>query len=238
MTRDDFRIKIFADGADINGMKEMYKAGYVSGFTTNPTLMKKAGILDYEAFALEIVKEITKLPLSFEVFSDDFQTMEKEAIKIGSWADNVYIKIPVTNTKGQPSTELIKKLSAEGFKLNITAILTLNQIEDVVKSLTPGAGAYVSVFAGRIADTGVNPMPIMKHAADICRSVAGVESLWASTRELLNIFQAQDCGVDIITVTNDVLKKLPLVGKDLAEMSLDTVRMFYDDAKSLGYKIV
>jgi len=238
MTRDDFRIKIFADGADINGMKEMYKAGYVSGFTTNPTLMKKAGVLDYESFALEIVKEITNLPLSFEVFSDDFQTMEKEARKIGSWADNVYIKIPVTNTKGQSSTELIKKLSAEGFKLNVTAILTLNQIEDVVKSLTPGAGAYVSIFAGRIADTGVNPMPIMKQAADICRSVVGVESLWASTRELLNIFQAQDCGVDIITVTNDVLKKLSLIGKDLAELSLDTVRMFYDDAKSLGYKIV
>jgi len=238
MTRDDFRIKIFADGADINGMKEMYKAGYVSGFTTNPTLMKKAGVLDYEAFALEIVKEITNLPLSFEVFSDDFQTMEKEARKIGSWADNVYIKIPVTNTKGQSSTELIKKLSAEGFKLNITAILTLNQVEDVVKSLTHGVGAYISVFAGRIADTGVNPMPIIKQAADICHNVAGVESLWASTRELLNIFQAQDCGVDIITVTNDVLKKLPLIGKDLAELSLDTVRMFYDDAKSLGYKIV
>jgi len=238
MTRDDFRIKIFADGADINGMKEMYKAGYVSGFTTNPSLMKKAGVSDYVTFAHEICREITNLPLSFEVFSDDFETMEKEARKIGSWADNVYVKIPVTNTKGQPSTELIKKLSAEGFKLNVTAILTLNQVEQVVKALTPGTGAYVSVFAGRIADTGVNPMPIMKQAADICRDIAEVESLWASTRELLNIFQAQECGVDIITVTNDVLKKLPLIGKDLSELSLDTVRMFYEDAKSLGYKIV
>ena len=238
MTRDDFRIKIFADGADINGMKEMYQAGYVSGFTTNPTLMKKAGVLNYETFALEVLREITNLPLSFEVFSDDFETMEKEARKIGSWANNVYIKIPVTNTKGEPSTELIKKLSAEGFKLNITAILTLGQVEQVVRALTPGSGAYISVFAGRIADTGVNPIPIMKQTVEICRSVAGVESLWASTRELLNIFQARDCGVDIITVTNDILKKLPLVGKDLSELSLDTVRMFYEDGKSLGYKVI
>ena len=238
MTRDDFRIKIFADGADINGMKEVYNAGYVSGFTTNPTLMKKAGVLDYEAFAREIVREITNLPLSFEVFSDDLADMEKEARKIGNWADNVYIKIPVTNTKGETTAGLIKRLSAEGLKLNITAILTLNQVEGVLKALVPGAGAYVSVFAGRIADTGVDPMPIMKQAADMCRSVTGVESLWASTRELYNIFQAQDCGVDIITVTNDVLKKLPLVGKDLTELSLDTVRMFYEDGKSLGYKLI
>jgi len=238
MTRDDFKIKIFADGADINGMKEMYKAGYVSGFTTNPTLMKKAGVLDYESFALAVVKEITNLPLSFEVFSDDFENMEREAKKIGNWANNIYVKIPVTNTKGESSEKLIKKLSAEGFKLNITAILTVNQVERVVKALTPGSGAYVSVFAGRIADTGVNPIPIMKQAVDICRGVKGVESLWASTRELLNIFQAQDCGVDIITVTNDILKKLPLIGKDLSELSLDTVKMFHDDAKGLGYKII
>ena len=237
MTRSDFRIKIFADGADIKGMKEMYNAGYVSGFTTNPTLMKKAGILDYEAFALEIVREIKNLPLSFEVFSDDLADMEKEARKIGNWADNVYIKIPVTNTKGETTAGLVKRLSAEGLKLNITAILTLNQVDEVLKALTQGAGAYVSVFAGRIADTGVDPMPIMKQAADMCRSVTGVESLWASTRELYNIFQAQDCGVDIITVTNDVLKKLPLVGKNLTELSLDTVRMFYEDGKSLGYKL-
>jgi len=238
MTRDDFKIKIFADGADINGMKEMYKAGYVSGFTTNPTLMKKAGVLDYEAFALEVVKEITNLPLSFEVFSDDWENMEKEARKIGSWANNIYVKIPVTNTKGESSEKLIKKLSAEGVKLNITAILTVNQVEQVVKALTPGSGAYVSVFAGRIADTGVNPIPIIKQTVDICRGIEGVETIWASTRELINIFQAQDCGADIITVTNDVLKKIPLIGKDLSELSLDTVKMFHEDAKGLGYKII
>jgi len=237
MTRDDFKIKIFADGADVNGMKEMYNAGYVSGFTTNPSLMKKAGIKDYEAFALQIVSEITDLPLSFEVFSDDLETMEKEARKIGSWAKNVYVKIPVTNTKGESTTSLIKKLSAEGLKLNITAILTLDQVEQVVGALSPGVGAYVSVFAGRIADTGIDPMPIMRQATQICRRIDGVLSLWASTREVLNIFQAQECGVDIITVTNDVLKKLPMVGKDLTKLSLETVHMFYNDAQSLGYKI-
>ncbi|MCL2661747.1 MAG: transaldolase [Oscillospiraceae bacterium] len=238
MTRDDFKIKIFADGADINGMREEYKKGYVSGFTTNPTLMKKAGVVDYEAFAKEIAGEITDLPLSFEVFSDDFGTMAKEARKIGSWGDNIYIKLPVTNTKGESTTGLIRELSAEGYKLNITAILTIGQVEKVVQSFTPGSGAYVSVFAGRIADTGVNPIPVMKETVEICRSVAGVESLWASTRELLNIFQAQDCGVDIITVTNDILKKLPMVGMDLSELSLDTVKMFYNDGQSLGYNLV
>jgi len=238
MTRDDFKIKIFADGADVAGMKEMYNAGYVSGFTTNPTLMKKAGVTDYEAFAREIAREITDLPLSFEVFSDDFETMEKEARKIGSWGDNIFIKIPITNTKGESTVGLIKKLSLEGFKLNITAILTIPQVEGVVRALSPDVGAYVSVFAGRIADTGVDPIPVMKETVDICQSVPGILSLWASTRELLNIFQAQDCGVDIITVTNDILKKLPLVGKDLTELSLDTVKMFHNDAKSLGYKLV
>jgi len=238
MTRDDFKIKIFADGADINGMKEMYKAGYISGFTTNPSLMKKAGVKDYEAFAVEAVKEINNLPLSFEAFSDDFETMEKEARKIGSLGDNVYIKIPITNTKGESSTELIRKLSSEGFKLNITAILTLAQVERVIKVISPDSRTFISVFAGRIADTGVNPIPIMKQAADICHGIKGVESIWASTRELINIFQAQDCGIDIITVTNDILKKLPLIGKDLTQLSLDTVRMFHDDAKSLGYRIV
>jgi len=238
MTRDDFKIKIFADGADINGMREEYKKGYVSGFTTNPTLMKKAGVVDYEAFAKEIAAEITDLPLSFEVFSDDFETMAKEARKIGSWGDNIYIKLPVTNTRGESTTGLIKELSAEGFKLNITAILTIAQVEKVIESFTPGIGAYVSVFAGRIADTGADPIPIMKETVKICKTVAGVESLWASTRELLNIFQAQEIGVDIITVTNDILKKLPMVGMNLSELSLDTVKMFYNDAKSLGYRLV
>jgi transaldolase len=237
MTREDFRIKVFADGAEIQGMLEMYRLGLVSGFTTNPTLMKKAGVVDYAHFAREAVEAIPDLPLSFEVFSDDFETMEKEARKIGKWGKNVYVKIPVTNTAGESSNALIKRLSAEGFRLNITAIMTLAQVEGVLKGLTPGSGAYISIFAGRIADTGVNPLPVMKDAVKMCRDVAGVESLWASTRELLNIFQAQECGVDIITVTNDILKKLPNVGKNLDRLSLETVQMFYNDAKSLGYTI-
>jgi transaldolase len=238
MTRDDFRVKIFADGADLGGMLDMYRAGFVSGFTTNPTLIKKAGVRDYEKFAREAVAAIPNLPLSFEVFSDDFETMEKEAREIGSWGKNVYVKIPVTNTRGDSSVPLIQKLSGDGFRLNITAMLTLGQVALALRALTPGVGAYISVFAGRIADTGENPMPIMTEAARMCRIVAGAECLWASTRELLNIFQAQDCGVDIITVTNDILKKLPNVGKDLTQLSLETVQMFYNDAKSLGYRIV
>jgi transaldolase len=238
MNREDFKIKIFADGADIDGMIEMYRAGFVSGFTTNPTLMKKAGVTNYEQFAKRAIKCIPDLPLSFEVFSDDFATMEKEARKIASWGKNVYIKIPVTNTKGESSAELIKKLSGDGLKLNITAILTLAQIENTLKNICPNIGAYISVFAGRIADTGVNPIPLMKEAAKMCKSVAGAESLWASTRELLNIFQAEECDVDIITVTNGILKKMPNIGKDLSQLSLETVNMFYNDAKILEYRIV
>ncbi|GMO29341.1 MAG: transaldolase [Termitinemataceae bacterium] len=238
MTRSDFKIKIFADGADAKGMKEMYAAGYVSGFTTNPTLMKKAGVSDYASFARSIAAEITDLPLSFEVFADDFDTMEQEARKISSWGKNVYVKIPVTNSQGESSCELIRKLSSEGMKLNITALLTLEQVKNVVAALTPNVGAYVSVFAGRIADTGVDPKPVMKQASALCHKKSGIESLWASTREVLNIFQAQDCGVDIITVTNDILKKLPMLGKDLTQLSLETVQMFRGDALSLGYKIV
>ncbi len=238
MTREDFRIKIFADGADAKGMKDMYASGIVSGFTTNPSLMKKAGVTDYAAFAQAIAQEITDLPLSFEVFSDDFETMEKEAKAICSWGNNVYVKIPVTNAKGESSLPLIRRLSADGMKLNVTALLALRQVEEVAKALTPGVGACISVFAGRIADTGVNPCRIMKETAAICKTIEGTQSLWASTRELLNIFQAQDCGVDIITVTNDILKKLPMVGKDLEELSLETVQMFRDDAVSLGFQIV
>ncbi|MCI9124776.1 MAG: transaldolase [Eubacterium sp.] len=238
MVQNDLHIKIYADGADAEGMKEMYAGGYVSGFTTNPTLMKKAGVTDYAAFAASIAAEIQDLPLSFEVFSDDFESMEKEARIISSWGKNVYVKIPVTNTKGDSSLDLVRKLSADGMKLNVTALLTLKQVDEVVKALTAGVGAYVSVFAGRIADTGVDPCNIMRETAAICRTVSGVESLWASTRELFNIFQAQDCGIDIITVTNDILKKLPLVGMDLKQLSLETVQMFRKDAVSLGYRIV
>jgi transaldolase len=237
MARDDFKIKIYADGADAQGMLDMYNLGIVSGFTTNPTLMKKAGVSDYVAFAKDIARQITDLPLSFEVFSDDFAAMEEEARIISSWGKNVYVKIPVTNTKGESSADLVRKLSNDGVHLNVTALLTLHQVREVTAALAPGVGAYVSVFAGRIADTGVDPVAIMAEAAKLCHAVDGVELLWASTREVLNIFQAQGCGVDIITVTNDILKKLPLVGKDLAELSLETVQMFYHDAVSLGYSI-
>jgi transaldolase len=238
MTRNDFRIKIFADGADINGMKEMYALGVVSGFTTNPTLMKKAGVTDYATFASQIASEITDLPISFEVFADDFPTMEQEARKIASLGKNVYVKIPITNSKGESSTPLIKKLSSDGFQLNITAIFTIEQVEAVLGVLTPGVNSIVSLFAGRIADAGVDPMPIMHKTAELCRQVKGAESLWASTRELLNIFQAQECGADIITVTNDILARLKYVGKDLTQFSLETVQMFRNDAVSLGYKIL
>jgi transaldolase len=235
---NDLKIKIFADGADKPGILKFYKEGYIKGFTTNPTLMKKDGVTDYEAFAKEILKEITDLPVSFEVFSDDFESMEKEARKIGSWGKNVYVKIPITNTKGETSVPLIKKLSAEGISLNITAMLTLKQVEDVAKALSPKSKAFVSVFAGRIADTGVNPIPLMKKSADILSKNPDHELLWASVRELLNIFQAEECGSKIVTVTHDILKKIPMVGKDLNELSLDTVRMFYKDAQSAGYKII
>ena len=238
MTRDDFRIKIFADGADVKGMREMYSLGYVSGFTTNPSLMKKASVKDYVSFAEEIAKEITDLPLSFEVFSDDFATIELEARKIASWGENIYAKIPITNTKGESSAALIKKLSSDGMQLNITAIFTIDQVKTVLNSLTPDVNSYISVFAGRIADAGVDPMPIMRETAELCREIPGAQSLWASTREVYNIFQAQDCGVDIITVTNDILAKLKFIGKDLTQFSLETVQMFYDDATSLGYMIV
>jgi transaldolase len=238
MTRSDFRIKIFADGADTKGMKEMCALGIVSGFTTNPTLMKKAGITDYATFASQIAGEITDLPISFEVFADDFLIMEQEARKIAALGRNVYVKIPVTNSKGESSTPLIKKLSSDGFQLNITAVFTLDQVETVLDALTPGINSIVSVFAGRIADAGVDPMPIMRKTAELCRQIKGAESLWASTRELLNIFQAQECGVNIITVTNDILARLKYVGKDLTQFSLETVQMFRNDAVSLGYKIL
>lgn len=238
MTKNNIKIKLFADGADINGMREMYKAGYISGFTTNPSLMKKAGIKDYEQFALAVLKEITDMPISFEVFSDDFADMEKEARKIATWASNVYIKIPVINSRSESSVPLIKKLSAEGMKLNVTAVFTAKQVEAIVDAVTPGVGCYVSVFAGRLADTGVDPMPLMRETSALCRAKDKVESLWASTREVINIFQAQEAGIDIITAPNDVLKKLPNLGRDPELLSLDTVETFMKDIMSLGYKII
>ena len=233
----DFKIKIYADGADIEAMKAVYKEGYVKGFTTNPTLMKKAGVKSYEAFARQALKEIPDLPLSFEVFADDFETMRKEALKINSWGSNLMIKIPISNTKAESSVPLIRELSKEGLQLNVTAMLTYEQVESVVSALVPQTENYLSVFAGRIADTGVDPMPLMRRVAKLCTE-AGYQSLWASCRELLNIFQAQECGCDIITVTSDILKKLPMIGLDHTALSLDTVKMFHADGQSLGYSIL
>ena len=234
---DNLKIKIFADGANIDEILALYKNPMIKGFTTNPTLMRKAGISDYTSFAKEVLSQIKDRPISFEVFADDFDNMERQAEIINSWADNVYVKIPITNTKSEPSLELIKKLSHVGVKLNITAILTKEQVKGVHDVLNPDVPSIVSVFAGRIADTSVDPVPFMKDCAEILSSNKNAELLWASPRELLNIFQADACGSHIITATPDVLKKLELVGKDLQEYSLDTVKMFYNDASSAGYTI-
>jgi transaldolase len=234
---EDLKVKLFADGADMAGMLEMYGKPYIKGFTTNPTLMYKAGLTDYRGFARSILAAIPDRPISFEVFSDDFRDMERQAREISGWASNVYVKIPVTNTRQEPSYELVRRLSRDGVKLNVTALMTRDQVCSVVESVAGGAPACISVFAGRIADTGRDPIPIMSEYLDIVRSVSEAELIWASPRELLNIFQADDIGCHIITVTNDVLKKLSLVGKDLLEFSLDTVKMFYDDGRNAGFML-
>jgi transaldolase len=231
------KIKIFADGADLKGMLEMYRRPDIQGFTTNPTLMRKAGISDYRAFAREVLAAIPDRPISFEVFSDDFAEMETQAREISSWAANVNVKIPVTNTKGEPSYALVERLSAEGIKLNVTALFTLEQVRDVVAVLAPETPAYVSVFAGRIADTGRDPMPHMAAAKALLGTKPKAELIWASPRELLNIFHADAVGCDIITVTNDLLAKLKNVGKDLSTFSLETVKMFRDDAVKAGFQL-
>ena len=229
--------KIFADGAEKKGIIEMYKNPLISGFTTNPTLMKKAGIKDYIEFSLDILSEIKDKPISFEVFSDDFEEMEKQALEISSWGENVYVKIPITNTKSQSSFDLIAKLSSANVKINVTAILTVEQVKHILPALVESPAAYVSVFAGRIADAGVDPLPVMKKVLDIIKDYPFIELIWASPRELFNIVQANSIGCDIITATNDILKKLTLLGKDLTEYSLDTVKMFFNDAKEAGYSI-
>lgn len=233
-----FRLKLFADGADLQEMIQEYKKGIVQGFTTNPTLMKKAGVKNYEEFAHSALKAIPDLPISFEVFSDDFAEMEREARKVAEWGNNVYIKIPITNTKKESSIPLIRKLSHDGLKINVTAILTYDQVKGAFDALSPATPAIISVFAGRIADTGVDPVPVMRQSSQLLRSKPNIELLWASSRELLNLFQAEQCGCQIITITPDILKKLSLVGKDLGDLSLDTVKMFYDDAHSSGYTII
>ena len=234
---ENLKVQIFADGADKVGMLEMYNKSFIKGLTTNPTLMKKAGIKDYEAFAKDILSEVKNKSISFEVFSDEIDEMEKQALKIATWAENVYVKIPVTNTKGIPTYSLIKKLSDNGVKVNVTAIMTLEQVRDVVLSLNSNVPSYVSVFAGRIADTGVDPVPLMSAAVKITSLKSKAEVIWASPRELLNIFQADEIGCQVITVTNDILKKLELVDYDLSTYSLDTVKMFYNDASAAGYSL-
>ena len=233
----DLKVKIFADGADKQGMLAMYANPLIQGFTTNPTLMRKAGITGYEAFARDILAAIPDRPISLEVFSDDFAEMAVQARKIAAWGDNVYVKIPVTNTKRESSAGLVRSLAADGIKLNVTALLTLDQVRQVSGALAGGPPSCVSVFAGRIADTGRDPLPIMTEAVSILAAHPSQELIWASPRELLNIFQADCIGCHIITVTNDILKKLPGVGKDLAQLSLETVQMFYNDASAAGYSI-
>ena len=234
---EDLKVQIFADGADKAGMLEMYAKPYIKGLTTNPTLMKKVGITDYRAFCKDILTSIKDKPLSFEVFSDDFDEMERQAMEIASWGDNVYVKIPVMNTKQNTCYALVKKLGARNVKMNVTAIMTLEQVRDVMSALNPNVPSYVSVFAGRIADTGRDPVPIMAAAVEILKLAPAAELIWASPRELLNIFHADAVGCHVITVTNDILKKLSLLGYDLDAYSLDTVKMFFNDAVAAGFKL-
>ena len=235
MTITDLRIKIFADGADLAGMLTLAKQPWIKGFTTNPTLMARAGIRDYGAFARAVLSAIPDRPISFEVFSDDLITMEREARAIAAWGDNVWVKIPVTNTHGVSSAELVGRLSNDGIKINVTAIMTLEQVERIAVAVRDGAPACVSVFAGRIADTGRDPVPHMAAALDLLTAAPRAELVWASPRELLNIFQADAIGCHIITVTSDILNKLSLVGKDLNEFSLDTVKMFHADGQRVHF---
>ncbi|ATQ43291.1 transaldolase [Caulobacter mirabilis] len=230
-------IKLFGDGASLADFSRLYDEGRVVGFTTNPTLMFKAGVEDYATFAQQLVTLIPDMPLSFEVFSDDFVEMERQARLIASWGRNVYVKIPITNTKGESSLPLVERLSRDGIKLNVTAILTLEQVAGTVEALDPSVPGIVSVFAGRIADTGVDPMPIMRAAVALAARKPLAEVLWASPREVLNIYQARDCGCHIITATPDILRKLDMSGKDLAELSLETVDMFRKDAVSAGFTL-
>ncbi len=236
-TVEQLNIKIFADGADKEGMLDMYAKSFIKGLTTNPTLMNKAGIRDYKSFALEILSKIKDKPISFEVFSDDFVDMERQAYEIASWAENVYVKLPITNTKREACYALVEKLAAQKVKMNVTALMTITQVQDVVAALDPNVPSYVSVFAGRIADTGRDPLPLMIEAVDLLKSSPAAELIWASPRELLNIFQADAIGCHVITVTNDILKKLSQVGYDLDEFSLDTVKMFYSDARAAGFRL-
>jgi len=233
----DLKVKLFADGADKKGMLEMYTNPAISGFTTNPTLMKFAGVEDYKSFALDILTHIKDKPISFEVFSDEFDEMERQALEIASWADNIYVKIPITNTKSESSIELIDLLSRKSVKINVTAMMTVDQVKSVLPGLSKGPASYVSVFAGRIADVGIDPLPIMSEVVEILKACPNIELIWASPRELYNVVQANSIGCHIITATNNILKKLPTLGKDLNQFSLETVQMFYNDAHDAGYTL-
>jgi transaldolase len=231
-------VKIFADGADLEGMISLYRNPLIKGLTTNPTLMRKAGILDYESFARDALAFIRDKPISFEVFSDEFPEMKRQALRIRDWQNNVFVKIPITNSRGESSLLLIEELAAERVQLNITAILTLKQVRDVAAALSPDVAAVVSVFAGRIADTGKDPEAIMRASKELLADLPKTELLWASVREVLNIFQADDCGCDIVTVPHDILNKaMKLAGMGLDSLSLDTVKMFAQDAEKAGFKL-
>jgi len=233
----DLKVKLFADGAERAGILRMYQNPLIRGFTTNPTLMRKAGITDYEAFAKDILSAVPDRPISLEVFADEFDEMERQALKISRWGDNVYTKIPVTNTRRESSLDLICRLARRNVKLNITALMTLRQVNEVGAALAGGPPAYVSMFAGRIADTGRDPVPMMAEAVEILRPRSNIELIWASPREVLNIFQADAVGCHVITATNDLLHKLALLGKDLDDYSLETVKMFHRDAEQAGFAL-
>ncbi len=234
----ELKVRVFADGADIEQMKKAYQNKEVDGFTTNPSLMAKAGVKDYVEFAKEAVEAIPDASISFEVFADDMETMEKEAEIIQQFGENIFVKIPVVNTKGESMIPLIEKLSAKGVKLNVTAVYTIEQVKAITEAVTEGVETYVSVFAGRIADTGVDPMPLMKESVEVTHSKKGVQLLWASCRELFNVIQADEIGADIITCPSDVMKKVPNIGRDINELSVDTVKGFEKDIKSSGLSIL
>ncbi len=233
----DLKVKIFADGADYDGMLEMYANPLIQGFTTNPTLMRKAGVSDYAEFARRVLRAIPDRPVSFEVLADDFDEMERQAREIASWGKNVYVKIPVTNTRGQSAAPLVSRLTRAGVQLNVTALMTLEQVRQMRYCLAGARSAFLSVFAGRIADTGRDPVPLMSAAVKLLSEAGNLQLIWASPRELLNIYHAEEVGCHIITVTNDILKKLSLINKDLLEYSLETVKMFFEDARKAAFTL-
>lgn len=237
MKLGDLKVKIFADGADLQGMVELYHNPLIKGFTTNPTLMKKAGISDYKSFALDVLAAIPNRPISFEVFADEFDEIERQAHEIASWGENVFVKIPVTNTRGESSSNLIRRLAQAQIQQNVTAVFTPKQVKEVTDALANGPKSYISVFAGRIADAGIDPIPVIQDTLTIMKTVPQLELIWASPRELLNILQADEIGCHIITVTHNILSNLSRIGKNLDQYSLETVQMFYNDGQSAGYSL-